>query len=118
MISFYRGRAGGGTRPDRLAALAGVADLGLAALTARLRDDARVGAVPLALRLETRLADRFDALTLRERQICARSLVGMTAGQIAADLGIRPGTVMTYRKRAYARYGFGRATDFLGALVH
>lgn len=44
-------------------------------------------------------------LTGRELDVLARILVGMTSEGIALDLRIRPNTVLTYRKRGYARLG-------------
>lgn len=45
------------------------------------------------------------ALTPRERDVCARLLVGMTQEGIAADLGLGLPTVKTYRNRAFGRLG-------------
>lgn len=42
-------------------------------------------------------------LSPRELQVCARIACGITADGIAADLGIAPATVVTLRKRAYAK---------------
>lgn len=42
-------------------------------------------------------------LTRRELDVLARILVGMTSEGIALDLRISPNTVLTYRKRGYAR---------------
>lgn len=53
--------------------------------------------------MEKRLAAMFPELTSRERQVCARSIIGMTAEGIALDLGIKQTSVLTYRRRAYAR---------------
>ena len=53
--------------------------------------------------LETRLEHRFSALTTRERQVCARTIVGMTAEAISIDLCIGRASVQTYRQRAYKR---------------
>jgi DNA-binding CsgD family transcriptional regulator len=53
--------------------------------------------------MEQRLAGMFPELTSRERQVCARSIIGMTAEGIALDLGIKQTSVLTYRRRAYAR---------------
>ena len=45
----------------------------------------------------------FPALTQREVSVCARSILGVTAEGIALDLGIKQTSVLTYRRRAYAR---------------
>lgn len=53
--------------------------------------------------LEGRFERRFPALTTRERQVCARTIVGMTAEAISIDLCIARSSVQTYRQRAYKR---------------
>ncbi len=64
----------------------------------------------------TEVADRVDALgdrilhlqrglSRREFAVAARVLAGMTSEGIAADLGIGLQSVLTYRKRAYAKLG-------------
>ncbi|WND03595.1 LuxR C-terminal-related transcriptional regulator [Temperatibacter marinus] len=45
----------------------------------------------------------FDSLTMRERQVCERILLGYTTIGIGFDLGIAPTSVATYRKRSYAK---------------
>jgi len=44
-------------------------------------------------------------MTVRERQVCDRLLLGWTHDGVAADLGITARTVKTYRDRAFARLG-------------
>jgi DNA-binding CsgD family transcriptional regulator len=60
----------------------------------------------------------FPQLSQRERQVCARTLAGWTAKQIGRALGLRTATVLTYRQRAYQRFGFRSASDFLQTLLH
>ena len=45
----------------------------------------------------------LDGLTGREREVCLRLLKGWTHEGIAADLGLKPATVKTYRDRAFER---------------
>lgn len=45
------------------------------------------------------------SLSDREREICEGILRGKTAEAIAWDLDVAPSTVITYRKRAYAKLG-------------
>lgn len=47
----------------------------------------------------------FAQLTPRERSVCERLLKGWTHDGIAADLGVAPATVKTYRDRAFDRLG-------------
>ncbi|MTJ84214.1 MAG: helix-turn-helix transcriptional regulator [Telmatospirillum sp.] len=56
-------------------------------------------------------------LTRRELDVCARSLLGMTAEGIALDLDIKKSSVLTYRKRAYARLGISSQTQLFRLLV-
>lgn len=62
--------------------------------------------------LEAKL-DRRTSLTLRERQVCARALFGMTSEATAIDLGIGTASVCTYRKRAYGRLNISGANELL-----
>lgn len=58
-----------------------------------------------------RLGVRATALSVRERQICARIASGSSSTAIAAELGIATSTVMTLRKRAYAKLGIHGRLD-------
>ncbi|MDY0012496.1 MAG: helix-turn-helix transcriptional regulator [Rhodocyclaceae bacterium] len=57
--------------------------------------------------IETELDKLSPELTLRERQVCARILFGLSVHGIALDLGVGEESVATYRKRAYLRLGIG-----------
>ncbi|WP_417476160.1 helix-turn-helix transcriptional regulator [Leisingera sp.] len=64
----------------------------------------------LALMHFERVADSatppaLDALSERERAVCLGILAGQKAEVIAAELEVAPNTVITYRKRAYAKLG-------------
>ena len=65
-----------------------------------------------------RLARSYPQLTERERQIVALTLLGDSSAEIGQALSIKPATVLTYRQRAYERYRFGSASDFLAGLLH
>ena len=111
VLSFYRRQDSEGT-----AALAALANVGLTAL-ARQSITAPDPETRLVERLEARIARAFPALTLRERQIAARTVAGWTAERTADALYIRPSSVLTYRQRAYQRLGFSGAADFLPAIL-
>lgn len=53
----------------------------------------------------SRAAPPFDKLTNREREVCARILLGYSSEAIALDLGVAQSSVTTYRKRAYEKLG-------------
>ena len=63
------------------------------------------GAVPQLTieQFENRFSTRYPALTVRERQVCARAAIGMTVEATALDLSIGKTSVLTYRQRAYHR---------------
>ena len=66
--------------------------------------------------IERRLEDLDMGLSRREREVCARAVVGSTIEETAADLDIRKTSVITYRQRAYQKLGISRQSDLL-ALV-
>ena len=53
----------------------------------------------------------FDRLTLREREVCERILLGYTSIGIGLDLNIAPSSVLTYRKRAYQKLGISSQNE-------
>lgn len=61
--------------------------------------------------LDARLHAVCGALTRRERAVLARVLLGITSQGIALDLGIGLASVLTYRKRAYARLGVSSQSE-------
>lgn len=71
-----------------------------------------------AAAVEARLRGLCPALTDRERAVCARTVIGMTAEGIGLDLGIRPTSVLTYRRRAYERLGISTALQLAARLFH
>lgn len=55
----------------------------------------------------------LDVLSTRERAVCMGILAGQKAELIAAEIGVAPSTVVTYRKRAYSKLGINsRASLF------
>nr|WP_279338748.1 helix-turn-helix transcriptional regulator [Sphingomonas sp. BGYR3] len=67
--------------------------------------------------LETRIRTEYPLLSARERQVLARTLTGEHADDTAAMLNMARGTVLTYRQRAYQKYGLGNASAFLSRLL-
>jgi DNA-binding CsgD family transcriptional regulator len=66
--------------------------------------------------IERRLDELGMGLSKREREVCARAVVGSTIEETASDLEIRKTSVITYRQRAYQKLGISRQSDLL-ALV-
>jgi len=67
--------------------------------------------------IEAMLADHRPDMPMRELEVCARTIIGMTAQAISIDLGISISTVATYRRRAYSRMGICSAYELMGALM-
>jgi DNA-binding CsgD family transcriptional regulator len=55
--------------------------------------------------IEQRLAAVSPMLSAREFEVCGRILLGLSAKEIARQLGIAPNTVAEHRKNAYAKLG-------------
>lgn len=119
VLSFYRGLNAQGESASQLWSLGQVA---MAALSLHAQCHSAIAAEPAqpdaAQTLLQRLRRSFPQLTERERSIVAQTLLGESAAQIAQALDIKPATVLTYRQRAYERYRFNRASDFLAGLLH
>lgn len=70
----------------------------------------------LLLSYRRRLLALDRGLTSRELDVCSRSLLGMTAEGTALDLDIKISSVVTYRKRAYARLGISSQAELFHLL--
>ena len=86
-------------------ALAGAVTRPAAAPAADIASAESLAAALPAGRLRERLLSLNGQLTARELDVCVRLLQGMTHDGIAADLGLGPTTVKTYRNRAFSRLG-------------
>ncbi len=103
-LNLYRNQALGAFAPREIERVLAVAPL--------LRQVHRhaagmpADAAPMAARIALargRLKARAASLSPRELEVCARIACGLSADGIAADLGVAPSTVLTLRKRAYAK---------------
>jgi len=70
-----------------------------------------------AAMMEDRVSGAFPELTGREVAVCARSILGVTAEGIALDLGIAQTSVLTYRRRAYARLNINSINQLSAMLI-
>ena len=104
-VHFYRRRERGPFCGGDVQRIAECADLLLAFLGRHAPIDAHASALTLRRKFQTRLETSFEGITPREAEVCAAIAVGMSSEAIALTLGISLNTVLTYRKRAYARLG-------------
>lgn len=63
------------------------------------------------------ISDLCPSLTTREREVLLRILDGLTTERIAADLNIRPTTVITYRTRAYEKLGVSSRRELFATVL-
>jgi DNA-binding CsgD family transcriptional regulator len=56
-------------------------------------------------------------LTRREAEVVSRIVMGMRTEAIAVELGIKAATVITFRKRAYAKLGVARQAELFARCV-
>lgn len=113
-INFYRRRDSSNMTFDGLTSLAEMALPLLRKHVQLLGDESHL---PLPVRVEKRLGRAFPLLSQRERQVCARTLVGMTSEAISLDLSISTTTVLTYRRRAYERYSLSCSQEMMGRII-
>jgi DNA-binding CsgD family transcriptional regulator len=107
MLNLYRSRGSPPFRETDIASIRRLAVLlmSLAGKHAALVAPAvaRRGRLASIRYLEDLLTEIEARLTPRERAVCARALAGQTVHGVASELGIRPPTVATLRRRAYAK---------------
>ena len=109
MLNLYRSRGSEPFREGDIACIRQVASLLTslagkhAALVSPAPAAARRGRLASIRYLEELLAGIEERLTPRERAVCARALAGQTVHGVASELGIKPPTVATLRRRAYSK---------------
>ena len=107
MLNLYRGRTSEPFGERDVAHLRDIAVLlmGLAGKHAHLATPvtARRDRIESVGYFDNLLAEIEGRLTPRERAVCARALAGQTVHGIASELDVRPPTVATLRRRAYAK---------------
>ncbi len=121
MLNLYRGRGSDPFRERDIARIREISALLLSlagkhvALVAPL--PARTGRVESTRYLEKLLEGIEGRLTPRERAVCARALAGQTVQGIASELGVRPPTVATLRRRAYAKLNISSLNELFARCI-
>jgi len=117
VMNVARHASDGKFSDDEMGSLVSLACLVLPMLP--LNRERRVAPVPLSVpQIEERFAKRYDCLTARERQVCARAAIGMTVEATALELGIAKTSVLTYRQRAYQRLGVTSPIELCTLVTH
>jgi DNA-binding CsgD family transcriptional regulator len=115
-INFYRHRAAGPFATSELEKIADISDLLFAFLARHSPGGSRCDSESLRARFERCLGRICAGITHRETQVCAAIAVGMSSAGIASALEISLNTVLTYRKRAYARLSISSQNELMRLL--
>lgn len=112
-VNLYRDKPSGPFRDSELDELKSASGFLFALVTRQSAEDpglrnARTIAEGVA-HIEAALPD----LPRRESQVCAGIAIGMSSEGIALELGITMNTVLTYRKRIYARLGISSQNELI-----
>ena len=115
--SFHRTRAAGAFTEDSVRDLLEHSDI-LTSLLVRHSETASAGpgGADEPEHYETILKARCPELTDRERQVCSLIAVGMSSEAIALTLDVSINTVLTFRRRAYARLRISTQNELLRLL--
>lgn len=118
VLNFYRSRRRPALGERGFARLVRFAEFALPLVRrhGELSSKASAGRRGLA-QLEHRLTELDSSLTPRERGVVARTLIGRTSQQISAELKIAASSVLTYRRRAYARLHISSSAELVLALA-
>jgi DNA-binding CsgD family transcriptional regulator len=111
-INFYSSSARETFDQDAVRSVLDCADL-LIALVVRHESSFAPAAAPRDEGFAERLRMLQPRMTNREIQVCDGIARGLTSEGIAIEYGISMNTVLTYRKRAYARLGISSQNELL-----
>jgi DNA-binding CsgD family transcriptional regulator len=116
-ITLMRSAEVGAFTPEQIAHLQASADLLIAACAkhASIHWDRPRGVKIFASVevIEAKLREAAWGLSVRELQVSARILFGISALGISIDLGLGEDTIATYRKRLYARLAIGSRHELM-----
>ncbi|MDH7795833.1 MULTISPECIES: helix-turn-helix transcriptional regulator [unclassified Beijerinckia] len=115
-LNFYR-RRGHDFRDEDIDCLAQMADLLLALVQRHDAESCPRSEPDPELQFRERLVAIAPTLTAREQQVCALIALGLTSEGISLRLNIGLNSVLTYRKRAYARLGISSQNELMRRLM-
>ena len=118
-ISMLKTTARGLFEEPEMAWIKEASDILISALCrhAELSGSRSTSELPPIHEIETRLRRHEASLTKRETQVCARILRGVLAAGIATELGVSEESIVTYRKRAYARLSISTRFELLSVFL-
>jgi hypothetical protein len=102
-VNLYRSAERGPFTHDELEALLPIGSLIAQVFKSHVGSHKTLTFGSSTVELEKKLEHLAPGLSPRERAVCARIAEGMSVDGIAVDLNVAPSTIMTLRKRAYAK---------------
>ncbi|WP_332686369.1 helix-turn-helix domain-containing protein [Bosea sp. (in: a-proteobacteria)] len=115
-VNFYCGRKESFS-DGVIAKLTDCAPLLMAALWRHNEAVSPVAGADMASAFRSRLEKVAPTLSGRELDVCALVATGVTSEGIALELGVGVNTVLTYRKRAYARLSISSQNELMRILM-
>jgi len=116
-INFYRKTASGRFSEADLTVLSTLADLAITAIGKHEALDSLPAAADRYDHYCTRLALGAPCLSSREIQVCAQIVVGLRSDAIAYELGLSINTILSHRRRAYAKLEISSQTELFHMLL-
>ena len=115
-LNFYKSSCNGCFADEEIDHLLGAAEL-MMSLLAKHDAGMPLQGADAALKFRQRLQMFAMPLPKRELEVCTLIATGMSSEGIGLELGISLNTVLTHRKRAYARLGISSQNELLRLLL-
>ncbi|MFI4981141.1 MAG: LuxR C-terminal-related transcriptional regulator [Nevskiales bacterium] len=115
-VNFYKAAKCGRFTPEEVDHIMEASDL-ILSLLAKHDAVALPAGKDVSRAFERRLKLVAKRLPRREMEVCTLIATGMSSEGIALDLGVSLNTVLTHRKRAYARLGISSQNELLRLLL-
>lgn len=116
-LNFYAGGRYGRFADSDISNIMGSADLMLALLVKHDATGFEINEERTAASFRARLRLVSPKMPQREAEVCTAIMLGMTSEAIAIKLGISVNTVLTYRKRAYARLNISCQNELMRLIL-
>lgn len=116
-VNFYKSSLQGRFAPEEVSRLLEASDLVMALLAKHEATAASPRGTGAAAAFQRRLELLGKGLPRREIEVCSRIATGMSSEGIGLELGISLNTVLTHRRRAYARLAISSQNELLRMLL-
>jgi len=117
-LNFYRNKAQGCFTDDDLHIISKIANILVQTLSKHDTIRPALNGEDRYRQYCSRLAITAPQLTEREIQVCAGIVRGLSSEAIASSLGVSINTILTHRRRAYAKLGISSQNELSHMLLH